>query len=57
MTGVVIKAFGVKQRAGGMCARQSFLVKDGKIAWVDDKPSPKSHGEDVLAAAKALDKK
>ena len=46
----------MKQLAVGICARQSFLVKGGKIAWVDGRPNTKTHGQDVLAAAKGLAK-
>lgn len=48
--GDVVKAFGVKLFLPGLCARQSFLVKDGKLIWVERKAKPKNHAETVLAA-------
>ena len=55
--GVLVKAFGVKLFTPKICARESFLIRDGKIAWIDRKVSPKTHTEKVLAAADALTKK
>lgn len=53
--GKVATAFGVPQRVFGIYARQSFLVKDGKIAWVmTEKTSTDKHAEDVLKALESL---
>jgi peroxiredoxin Q/BCP len=49
--GKVAKAFGVPTLLG-FPKRQSFLIKDGKVAWRDLKVSPKSH---VAEINKALD--
>jgi peroxiredoxin Q/BCP len=49
----VMKAFGVRAMAGKFAARQSFLVKDGKVIWVDLKATPKSQSQDAIAAAVA----
>ncbi|PQJ30242.1 hypothetical protein BSZ32_03895 [Rubritalea profundi] len=49
----VMQAFGVTARAGKFAARQSFLVKDGKIIWADLKATPTSQSQDAIAAAKA----
>lgn len=49
--GVVGDAFGVGRiPVVGMYNRQSFLVKDGKIAWRDLKAAPNTQSQDVLAA-------
>lgn len=48
----VMQAFGVPVRAGHFAARQSFLIKDGKVIWVDLKASPKTQAQDAIAAAK-----
>ncbi len=55
--GEVVRAFGVKMLRPGLCARQSFLVRDGKVVWVQTDVRPKSHGEDVLKALDGLEKK
>jgi|TARA_B100001250_G_C19512152_1_gene662180 peroxiredoxin Q/BCP len=55
--GVLVKAFGVKLFTPKICARESFLIQDGKIVWIDRKVSPKTHTEKVLAAADSLTKK
>ncbi|MEO1858015.1 MAG: peroxiredoxin [Rubritalea sp.] len=47
----VMQAFGVPARAGRFAARQSFLIKDGKVIWVDLKASPASQSQDAIAAA------
>ena len=49
----VIKAFGVPAMAGRFAARQSFLIKDGKIIWVDLKATPVTQSQDAIAAARA----
>ena len=53
--GEVIKAFGVPTNPRGMAARQSFLVKDGKIIWRDLKAKPVTQAQDAMAAAAAAD--
>lgn len=55
--GEVVKGFGVKMLRPGLCSRWSYLVRDGKIVWVQTDVTPKTHGEDVLAALEKLDKK
>jgi peroxiredoxin Q/BCP len=54
--GQVAKAFGVPT-AGGFASRQSFLIKDGKIAWRDLKASTKNQASDVRQALENLDPK
>ena len=49
----VADAFAVPHLAG-FDHRQSFLVKDGKIAWLDLKASTKQQAADVLKAAAGL---
>jgi peroxiredoxin Q/BCP len=49
----VAAAFGVPTTLG-IARRQSFLVKDGKIAWVMPKASTETHAKDVLAAFEGL---
>ena len=41
-----IKAFGVT-------GRSSFLVKNGKVAWVQQRATPATQAQDAIAAAKA----
>jgi peroxiredoxin Q/BCP len=49
--GAIAKAFGVPINVLGMTARQSFLVKDGKIAWSMVKgTTTATHADDVLKA-------
>jgi len=50
--GEVIAAFGVPANPRGFAARQSFLVKDGKIVWRDLKATPTTQAADAIAAAK-----
>jgi peroxiredoxin Q/BCP len=54
--GKVAAAFQVEMR-GKVAARQSFLVKDGKIAWTMLKASTETHAKDVLTAVDGLAKK
>lgn len=49
----VAEAFGVPTTLG-ISKRQSFLIKDGKIAWVMPKASTETHAKDVLAAYEGL---
>ena len=51
--GKVAEAFGVPTTLG-MTKRQSFLVKDGKIAWNMLKASTDTHAADVLKAYEEL---
>ena len=51
--GSAADAFGVPYN-GQFAARQSFLVKDGKIAKIWRTVRPKRHAEEVLAAIKSL---
>lgn len=51
--GKVISAFGVPTlNDKGFAARQSFLVKDGKIIWHDAKANPVTQAQDAIEAAK-----
>jgi thioredoxin-dependent peroxiredoxin len=43
----VIKAFGVPSLLG-FAKRQAFLVKDGKIVWLDREASTKEQAQDIL---------
>ncbi len=52
--GKVIKAFGVPTIVAGISARQSFLVRDGKIIWHSAKAGTKNHAEEVEAAIATL---
>jgi len=54
--GLVAKAFGVPTLAG-FARRQSFLIKDGKIAWRDLNASTKNQAADVRQAMASLDAK
>ena len=52
--GKVAAAFGVPT-TGGFAKRQSFLIKNGKVAWnMLDKTSTATHADDVLKAAESL---
>lgn len=51
--GEVIDAFGVPKSDSGRAARQSFLIKDGKIIWRDLKATPTTQAQDAIAAAQA----
>lgn len=50
--GEVIAAFGVPTNDRGFSARQSFLIKDGKVVWRDLKANPTTQAQDAIAAAK-----
>lgn len=54
--GKVAQAFGVPFK-NGISKRESFLIKDGKIAWTMPKASTQGHAQDVLKAYEALAKK
>jgi peroxiredoxin Q/BCP len=51
--GKVAKAFGVPNK-NGISKRESFLIKDGKIAWTMPKASTTGHAQDVLKAYESL---
>ena len=53
--GKVAAAFQVDMR-GKVTARESFLVKDGKVVWTMLKATTDTHAKDVLAAYAALPK-
>ncbi len=53
--GQVMDAFGVDRR-GKFASRQAFLIKDGKIAWIDRKASTAKQAEDVLAVVAEWEK-
>jgi peroxiredoxin len=38
----------------GLTARQSFLIKDGKVVWTMTKASTTTHAKDVLKAYEEL---
>lgn len=46
--GKLLKAFGVPSFSG-FAARQAFLIKDGKIVWLDFTASTGKQADDVLA--------
>jgi peroxiredoxin Q/BCP len=52
--GEVIKAFGVPTIVFGIPKRQSFLIKDGKIAWRSLSAETSTHADEVRKAAAAL---
>ncbi|MDB6150664.1 MAG: alkyl hydroperoxide reductase/Thiol specific antioxidant/Mal allergen [Chthoniobacter sp.] len=51
--GKVAQAFGAEMM-GAVTKRQSFLIKDGKIAWTMLKASTDTHAKDVLKAFEGL---
>ncbi len=51
--GAVAKAFGVPTM-GGFAKRQSFLVKDGKIAWLDKNATTSKQAGDVRKAVEQI---
>jgi len=53
--GKVAAAFQVDMR-GKVTARQSFLIKDGKVVWNMLKATTETHAKDLLAAYEALGK-
>lgn len=53
--GKVAQAFGVPNK-NGISKRESFLIKDGKIAWTMPKASTETHAKDVLKAYEGLAK-
>ncbi len=54
--GKVAAAFQVDMK-GKVTARQSFLIKDGKVVWNMLKATTETHAADVLAAYEGLEKK
>lgn len=56
--GTVAKAFGVENMMGlPLSSRQSFIIKDNKIAWKFPKAKTTDHAAEVQAALNALSKK
>ena len=53
--GAVAKAFGVPTMMG-LAKRQSFIVKDGKIAWLDLSASTAKQADDVRKAVEEIQK-
>jgi len=53
--GAVAKAFGVPTMMG-FAKRQSFIVKDGKIAWLDKNASTAKQADDVRKAVEQIQK-
>jgi peroxiredoxin Q/BCP len=51
--GEVIKAFGVPTIVFGIPQRQSFLIKDGKVAWRSLSAQTSTHADEVRKAAAA----
>jgi peroxiredoxin Q/BCP len=54
--GKVAAAFKVEMRNPTTAARQSFLIKDGKVAWTMLKATTDTHAKDVLGAYDTLKK-
>lgn len=54
--GDVMKAFHVPTRFG-FASRQAFLIRDGKVVWLDTSASTKKQAQDALAALSELDAK
>jgi len=52
--GKVIQAFGVPTYVLGISKRQSFLVKDGKVAWRSLDAQTSTHAEEVRKAVAEL---
>ena len=52
--GKVVKAFGVPMMRIGFSARQSFLVKDGKIVWHQPKVDAATHLDEVMKVVAGL---
>jgi len=50
----VANAFGVPLSDKGFAARQTFLIKDGKVVWHQEKASPATQAQDALAAVAEL---
>jgi peroxiredoxin Q/BCP len=51
--GKVAEAFGVPIMMG-LAKRQSFIVKEGRIAWVSPQAKTKEHAQEVQAALESL---
>lgn len=51
----VIEAFGVPAKKSA--SRQAYLIRNGKIVWVDHSASTEKQASDVLAAVQELEKK
>ncbi len=55
--GVLGTAFGVPTPLGFAYSRQSFLIVDGKVAWIDRKAKPDTQAQDALKALESLKEK
>ncbi len=51
----VMNAFRVPARMGSFATRQAFLIRDGKIAWLDLSASTAEQAADVLKALDTLE--
>jgi peroxiredoxin Q/BCP len=51
--GKVAAAFGVPTTMG-LAKRQSFIIKDGKVAWTSLQPKTAEHAQEVKAALDSL---
>lgn len=52
--GALGKAFGVGGHLGMVYKRQSFLVLDGKVAWMDLQATPGTQAQDAIRAYEQL---
>lgn len=52
--GKVISAFGVPTMIAGIAKRQSFLIKDGRVAWRSLSAQTSTHAQEVRQAVAAL---
>lgn len=50
----VLKGFRVPSRMG-FASRQAFLIRDGKVVWLDTSASTRKQAEDALKALRALE--
>ncbi len=53
--GTVMRAFGVREAAKGVSAREAFIISEGRIVWHDNKASTDKQAEDIKAALKKLE--
>lgn len=52
--GVLGAVFGVPKSLAGSYARQSFLIVDGRVVWLQRKAKPDTQAQDALAALEKL---
>lgn len=52
---VIANSFGVPVRLG-FASRQAFLIREGKVAWVDHNAATSNQASDVLKAIESLEK-